>query len=76
MLRMTIGGKWLEPQGMIPWRANIHWAFVADLAYFPLQFLEFAIQGCILAEAYRHRPQSQPMIEPIRTSSRAPCRLS
>jgi hypothetical protein len=43
----------LRPQGMIPWRANIHWAFVADLAYFPLQFLEFAIEGCIMAEAYR-----------------------
>jgi len=38
---------------MIPWRANILPAFVAELPYFPLQFLEFAIQGCILAEAYR-----------------------
>jgi hypothetical protein len=43
----------LAPPEMIKWRANIHWAFVADLAYFPLQFLEFAIQGCIMAEAYR-----------------------
>jgi hypothetical protein len=63
----TVGGMWrlgsqviawfgldhLAPQGMIPWRANILPAFVAELPYFPLQFLEFAIQGCILAEAYR-----------------------
>lgn len=43
----------LAPQGMIPWRANIHWAFIAELPYFLSHFLEFAIQGCILAEAYR-----------------------
>jgi hypothetical protein len=43
----------LAPKGMIPWRMNIHWAFIAELPYFPPQFLEFAIQGCILAEVYR-----------------------
>jgi hypothetical protein len=43
----------LAPQGMIPWRDNIHWEFVYDLAGFPLAFLNFAIQGCIMAEAYR-----------------------
>src|SRR5262245_16132397 len=40
-------------QGMIPWRDNIHWAFVYELACFPLAFLNFAIQGCIMSEAYR-----------------------
>ena len=48
-----LGAYQLAPRGMIPWRANIGWAFLADLAEFPLQFLEFAIEGCILAEAYR-----------------------
>ena len=43
----------LAPQGMIPWRDNIQWAFVYELACFPLAFLNFAIQGCIMAEAYR-----------------------
>jgi len=43
----------LVPQGMIPWRDNIHWEFVYDLAGFPLAFLNFAIQGCIMSEAYR-----------------------
>jgi len=43
----------LAPLGMIPWRDNIHWAFVYDLACFPLAFLNFAIQGCVMAEAYR-----------------------
>jgi hypothetical protein len=43
----------LAPQGMIPWRDNIHWEFVYELACFPLAFLNFAIQGCIMAEAYR-----------------------
>lgn len=43
----------LAPESMIPWRANIRWALIAELPYFPLHFLEFAIQGCILAEAYR-----------------------
>jgi hypothetical protein len=43
----------LAPQGMIPWRDNIHWAFAYELACFPLAFLNFAIQGCIMAEAYR-----------------------
>jgi hypothetical protein len=48
-----LGVAQLAPAGMIPWRANAHWAFVAELPYFPLHFLEFAIQGCVLAEAYR-----------------------
>jgi len=48
-----LGAYQLAPRGMIPWRANIGWAFLADLAELPLQFLEFAIEGCILAEAYR-----------------------
>jgi hypothetical protein len=43
----------LAPQTMIPWRANIHWALVAELPNFPLHFLHFAIEGSILAEAYR-----------------------
>ena len=50
---LWLGAYQLAPRGMIPWRANIGWAFLADLAEFPLQFLEFAIEGCILAEAYR-----------------------
>jgi hypothetical protein len=48
-----LGAHKLAPQGMIPWRDNIHWVFVNDLAHFPLAFLNFAIQGCIMAEAYR-----------------------
>ena len=48
-----LGVYTLVPQGMIPWRDNIHWEFVYDLARFPLAFLDFAIQGCIMAEAYR-----------------------
>jgi hypothetical protein len=48
-----LGAYQLAPRGKIPWRANIGWEFLADLAEFPLQFLEFAIEGCILAEAYR-----------------------
>ena len=48
-----LGVYQLTPRGMIPWRDNVGWAFVVDLAEFPLQFLEFAIEGCILAEAYR-----------------------
>jgi hypothetical protein len=48
-----LGVDRLAPEGMIPWRVNAHWAFIAELPYFPLHFLEFAIQGCILAEAYR-----------------------
>lgn len=48
-----LGVDQLAPEGMIPWRVNAHWAFVAELSYFPFHFLEFAIQGCILAEAYR-----------------------
>ncbi len=43
----------LAPHTMIPWRANIHWALPAELPNFPLHFLHFAIEGCILAEAYR-----------------------
>jgi hypothetical protein len=43
----------LAPHTMIPWRANIHWALVAELPNFPLHFLHFAIEGSILAEAYR-----------------------
>ena len=48
-----LGVDRLAPEGMIPWRVNAHWTFIAELPYFPLHFLEFAIQGCILAEAYR-----------------------
>jgi hypothetical protein len=43
----------LRPDILIPWRANIGRAFVAELPYFPLHLLDFAIEGCILAEAYR-----------------------
>jgi hypothetical protein len=63
----TVGGAWrlgsqaiawfgldqLAPQSIVPWRAYVLRAFTAELPYLPLQFLEFAIQGCILAEAYR-----------------------
>jgi hypothetical protein len=48
-----LGVNKLAPPGMIPWRANIHWAFAYDLACFPLAFLNFAIEGGIMAEAYR-----------------------
>jgi hypothetical protein len=48
-----MGVDQLAPEGMIPWRVNAHWTFIAELPYFPLHFLEFAIRGCILAEAYR-----------------------
>jgi hypothetical protein len=51
--QVWLGVYKLAPQGMIPWRDNIHWEFVYDLARFPLAFLYFAIQGCIIAEAYR-----------------------
>jgi hypothetical protein len=50
---VSLGVYKLAPQGMIPWRDNIHWEFGYDLARFPLAFLNFAIQGCIMAEAYR-----------------------
>jgi len=43
----------LAPHTMIPWRANIHWSLLAELPNFPLHFLHFAIEGCILAEAFR-----------------------
>jgi hypothetical protein len=43
----------LRPNLLIPWRAHIGRAFVAELAYFPLHLLDFAIEGCMLAEAYR-----------------------
>jgi hypothetical protein len=46
---------------MIPWRANVHRAFAVELVSFPFAFLGFAIQGCILAEAYRrltHAPET------------------
>ena len=55
-----VGVAQLAPQGMIPWRTNILWAFIADLAYFPLQFLEFAIEGCIMAEAFRRLGKGRP----------------
>jgi hypothetical protein len=43
----------LAPHTMIPWRANIRWALLAELPNFPLHFLNFVIEGCILAEAFR-----------------------
>jgi hypothetical protein len=43
----------LRPDALIPWRAYIGWAFIAELPYFPLHLLDFAIEGCMLAEAYR-----------------------
>ena len=49
----TLAWLQLAPGGLIPGGANIGWAFLAELAQFPVQFLEFAIKGCILAEAYR-----------------------
>lgn len=48
-----LGLNRLTPIDMIPWRANIHWAFASELAQFPFSFAGFAIEGCILAEAYR-----------------------
>ena len=42
---------------LIPWRAKMHWAFAGELVGFPFCFLGFAIQGCILAEAYRRLVQ-------------------
>lgn len=53
-----LGLNQLAPQGLIPWRANIGRAFLAELALFPLRFLEFAIQGSIMAEAYRRLLQA------------------
>src|SRR5262245_36828585 len=52
----TLAWLWayqLAPSAMIPWRATICRACLADRADCPPQFLEFAIEGCILAEAYR-----------------------
>lgn len=43
----------LMPQSMIPWRANVHWAFAAELTMFPTAFAGFAVECGILAEAYR-----------------------
>lgn len=43
----------LMPHSMIPWRANIHWAFAAELTLFPTAFAGFAVECGILAEAYR-----------------------
>lgn len=43
----------LAPDSMIPWRANIHWAFASEFVDLPRAFLAFVIPGCILAEAYR-----------------------
>lgn len=43
----------LAPSTMIPWRANVRWALLAELPNFPLHFLHFAIEGSILAEAFR-----------------------
>jgi hypothetical protein len=43
----------LRPFPLMPWRAYAGWAFVAELPYFPLQLLDFAIEGCMLAEAFR-----------------------
>ena len=43
----------LAPDSMIPWRENIHWAFVSEFVDLSRAFLGFAIHGCILVEAYR-----------------------
>jgi len=52
----------LAPHTMIPWRANMRWALLAELPNFPLHFLHFAIEGCILAEAFRRLlPARQPV---------------
>jgi len=53
IVQAWLGLDRLEPATMIPWRANIRWALLSELARFPLHFLEFAIEGSILAEAYR-----------------------
>jgi hypothetical protein len=61
-----LGAGDLAPSTLIPWRAHIRQAFVAELPHFPLHFLEFAIEGSILAEAYRRllsQPGGQPMTE-------------
>jgi hypothetical protein len=51
--RSSVPPGQLAPGTLIPWRAHIRQAFVAELCQFPLRFPEFAIQGSILAEAYR-----------------------
>ena len=53
-----LGLNRLTPTTMISWRANIHWAFASELAQFPYAFAGFAIEGCILAEAYRRLLQA------------------
>jgi len=64
-----LGAGQLQPSTMLPWRAYMRQAFVAQLPYFPLHFLEFAIEGSILAEAYRRllaQPQA-PQREAVQT---------
>jgi hypothetical protein len=58
-----LGVGQLTPGTMIPWRANVRQAFVAELWQFPLHFLEFAIKGTILAEAYRRLLELPRMAE-------------
>jgi hypothetical protein len=59
-----LGADALAPTSLVPWRANIRQALLAELCHFPLHFLEYAIQGSIMAEAYRRllamTPRSQP----------------
>jgi hypothetical protein len=43
---------------MIPWRDTVLRAFASELAGFPFAFLGFAVQGCVLAEAYRRLTQT------------------
>jgi len=66
--------RWLDvgqlaPSTMIPWRANVGWALLAELPNFPLHFLHFAIEGSILAEAFRRllvADQPVPSGAPVR----------
>jgi hypothetical protein len=59
-----LGADALAPTALVPWRANIHQAFLAELSHFPLHFLEYAIQGSIMAEAYRRlRAMSRPPLQ-------------
>ena len=50
-----LGAGDLAPTALVPWRASIRQAFLAELCYFPLHFLDYAIQGSIVAEAFRRQ---------------------
>jgi hypothetical protein len=59
-----LGAGQLAPSTMIPWRAHVRQAFLAELPNFPVHFLGFAVQGSILVEAYRRLLAQPRMTEP------------